>query len=143
MVGKLAEVKHCKAQQMLRGTECCSGWSSSLRDPAGHQGQRNREANEIVDETSVSPRRLQEKAEAGYVAMQRCEMDIICASITSVSPRRLHEKAEAGHVAMQRREMKKRGWRRSDPVLSCSRWSWRCTDSLWGCSSQLRRLMGL
>ena len=59
-----------------------------------------------MDETSVSPRRLQEKAEAGYVAMQRCEMDIICASITSVSPRRLHEKAEAGHVAMQRREMK-------------------------------------
>jgi len=96
-----------------------------------------------VDETSVSPRRLQEKAEAGYVAMQSCEMDIICASITSVSPRRLHEKAEAGHVAMQRREMKKRGWRRSDPVLSCSRWSWRCADSLRGCSSQLRRLMGL
>ena len=59
-----------------------------------------------MDETSVSPRRLQEKAEARYVAMQRCEMDIICASITSVSPRRLHEKAEAGHVAMQRREMK-------------------------------------
>ena len=81
MVGKLAEVKHCKAQKMLRGTECCSGWSSSLRDPAGHQGQRNRKANKIVAEYErIAKRRLQEKAEAGHVAMQRREMKIICAS---------------------------------------------------------------